>query len=77
MSYITLESGEMIMSQTSGMDSRSLDYVLGVEDCATMVYDHLKAGKDPEELRKAIEELLVDARVIRSSRFLEENGLSR
>lgn len=62
-------------NRSIGMDSRSLDYVLGIEDCATMVYDHLAARKDLEVLRKAIEELLVDARAIRSSRFLEENGL--
>lgn len=62
-------------NQSKGLDARSIEYVLGIEDCATMVYDHLAAGKDLDVLREAIEDLLVDTRAIRSSRFLEENGL--
>lgn len=60
---------------SKGMSIRSLDYVLGMEDCATMVLDYLQANEDIQELRKEMEELLNDTQVIRSQRFMEENGL--
>lgn len=63
------------MEDMKGMDARSIEYVLGVEDCATMVYDFLEEGKDLEELKRAIQILLNDVTGIKSHRFLEENGL--
>lgn len=58
-----------------GMDARSIDYVLGIEDCATMVYDLLEEGGDQELIKKNIELLLNHINDIRSSRFLEDNDL--
>ena len=58
-----------------GMDARSLDYVLGVEDCAMMVYDHLETSGDLQQLKEEVENLLDDAKAIRSHRFKHENGL--
>jgi len=63
------------MEETKGIEARSIEYVLGVEDCATMVYDFLEEGKDLEQLKRAINVLLNDVRSIKSHRFLEENGL--
>jgi len=61
--------------EARGMGARSLDYVLGVEDCATMVFDYLNANENMFDLRKAMVDLLNDTRAIRSQRFMEENGL--
>lgn len=60
---------------SKGTVVRSLDYVLGMEDCAILVLDYLKANEDVQELREEVEELLNDTRAIRSQRFMEENGL--
>lgn len=60
-----------------GMEARSIEYVLGVEDCATMVYDLLESDGDREHIKKNIELLLNHINDIRSSRFLEDNGLLR
>jgi hypothetical protein len=57
------------------MDARSIEYVLGVEDCATMVYDFLEEGKDLEQLKRSIQVILNDVTNIKSQRFLVENGL--
>jgi hypothetical protein len=59
------------------MDARSIEYVLGVEDCATMVYDLLEGEEDLERIKKNVEVLLNHINDIRSSRFLEDNGLLR
>mgnify|MGYP000818787523 CR=1 FL=1 len=61
--------------ESKGTIIRSLDYVLGVEDCATMVLDYLKVNEDIQELRKEVEELLNDTQAMRSQLFMEENGL--
>jgi hypothetical protein len=63
------------MEEHKGMEARSIEYVLGVEDCATMVYDILEEGKDLEQLKRSIQILLNDVTSIKSHRFLEENGL--
>jgi hypothetical protein len=62
------------MEDMKGMDARSIEYVLGVEDCATMVYDLLEGGNQ-ELIKKNIELLLNHINDIRSSRFLEDNDL--
>lgn len=63
------------MEETKGMEARSIEYVLGIEDCATMVYDFLDGGKDLEQLKRAIQILLNDVTGIKSQRFLEDNKL--
>lgn len=63
------------MEESKGIEARSIEYVLGVEDCATMVYDFLEEGKDLEQLKRSIQILLNDVTGIKSQRFLEENGL--
>ncbi len=65
----------IIKVEPEGMDARSLDYVLGVEDCAMLVYDHLEERKEVQQLKDEIEELLDIAKAIRCCRFIEENGL--
>ncbi|WP_019178010.1 hypothetical protein [Methanomassiliicoccus luminyensis] len=62
------------MKEPRGMDARSLDYVLGVEDCAMMVYDYLE-DNNSRQLKEAIMSLLDNAKTLRSQRFMEENGL--
>lgn len=62
------------MKELRGMDTKSLDYVLGVEDCAMMVYDHLE-DNSLRQLKGAITSLLDNAKIIRSQRFIEDNGL--
>jgi len=57
------------------MDARSIEYVLGVEDCAGMVYDMLEEGKNQEELKRVLHKLMVVAGNVRSQRFMEDNGL--
>jgi len=63
------------MGEPNGMGAKSLDYVLGIEDCAMMVYDHLNDTDDMRRLKKAMESLLDSAKAIRNQRFIEENGL--
>lgn len=62
------------MKEPRGMDTKSLDYVLGVEDCAMMVYERLE-DNNLRQLKEAITSLLDNAKIIRSQRFMEENGL--
>lgn len=64
------------MESQKGIEARSLEYVLGIEDCAILVYELIRSGRDIQILKNVTEKLLVEIATIRQGRFIEENGLT-